>query len=168
MTRGISAENTRPGHIGRVEPVVALPPRGRHGPDWGLVLITVAFLGGAAGLLYFGYMSRQGDSLAAGETRVIAGRPDTVIPDSASAGAPVVTPAASGTGGTASPGSTAGAPPPAADGSGYSLSSPAQGGDVTTRPSAHSAPEPRGTSKPRPTSSAPGVLQAPPGVKPVK
>lgn len=165
LTRGVAAESLRPGHIGRVEPVVALPPRGRRGPDWGLVLITVAFLGGAAGLVYFGYLSRQGESLAAGETRIIAGRPDTVIPDSGAAGTPALTPAASG---STKPGSTAGAPPPAADGSGYSLSSPAQGGDVGTRPSAHTAPEPQGTSKPRPTSSAPGVLQAPPGVKPVK
>lgn len=168
MTRGIAAENQRPGHIGRVEPVIALPSRGRRGPDWGLVLITVAFLGGAAGLVYFGYLSRQGDSLAAGETRIIGGRPDTVIPDSGTAGAPVTTTAASGTNGTTKPGSTAGAPPPAADGSGYSLSSPAQGGDVSTRPSAHNAPEPQGTSKPRPSSSTPGVLQAPAGMKPVK
>ncbi|PWR22741.1 hypothetical protein [Zavarzinia aquatilis] len=164
LTRGVAAETSRPGHIGRVEPVVGPPPRGRRGPDWGLVLITAAFLGGAAGLVYFGYMSRKGESLAAGETRIIAGRPDTVIPDSGQGGAPILTPT-----GSTKPGSTAGAPPPAAaDGSGYSLSSPAQGGDVGTRPSAHSAPEPQGTSKPRPTSSAPGVLQAPSGMKPVK
>lgn len=168
MTRGIAAENQRPGHIGRVEPVIALPPRGRRGPDWGLVLITVAFLGGAAGLVYFGYLSRQGDSLAAGETRIITGRPDTVIPDSGAVGAPAATPAASGGNGTTRPGGTADAPPPAADGSGYSLSSPAQGGDVSTRPAARNAPEPQGTSKPRPTSSTPGVLQAPAGMKPVK
>ena len=97
--------------------------------------------------------------LGEGESRTIAARPDTVIPDGSS-------PAAGGT--TPSGTATAGATPAPATGGGYDMSVPAQGGDVSTRPSARTAPEPGGGSKPRPSSSAPGVLVAPPGVKPVK
>lgn len=179
LTRGIGAKSLPPGHIGGVEPVVGPPPRDERRFDWGLVVISVIFLAGAGAIVGAGQWLRQGNDLEAGETRIIAGRPDTVIPDSPGGATPAsgsASPAAAPA--TAAPRPTAAGgtkpvaggadtlPPPAT--SGYSLSSPAQGGDVSTRPSAHSAPEPQGQARPRPTSSAPGVLQAPPGVKPVQ
>ncbi|PWR19138.1 hypothetical protein DKG75_19485 [Zavarzinia compransoris] len=165
MIRGLGADPQRPGALGGVEPVSPRPQHRRAGPDWGLALITVAFLGGAAGLFYFGYMKKnQDDSLAAGETRIITARPETVIPD----GGTAATPAASTGGQTAGTASGSGAARPPAGGGGYSMGEQATGGDVSTRPAARTAPEPAGREKPRPTSSAPGVLQAPPGVKPVK
>ncbi|WP_158595776.1 hypothetical protein [Oleomonas cavernae] len=153
LMRGDAAAARHPGALGGVEPLTPRPPRRRRGPDWGLLIITIAFLGGAGGLFYFGYMRHDTGLLGEGESRTIAARPDTVIPD----GGPA--PAATAGGGTA--------PAPAAGG-GYDMSVPAQGGDVSTRPGARTAPEPGGGSKPRPTSTAPGVLIAPPGVKPVK
>lgn len=162
MIRGLGAEPARPGAIGGVQPVAPRPAPRRKGPDWGLALITVAFLGGAAGIFYFGYLVKgSDDSLAAGETRIITARPDTVIPDQGSSATPAAT-----TGGQAA--STAGSPPTPSAGGGYSMGESAGGGDVSTRPTARTAPEPAGREKPRPTSPTPGVLQAPPGVKPVK
>lgn len=155
VLRGDAAAARRPGALGGMEPVMPRPPRSRRGPDWGLLLITVAFLGGAAGLFYFGYLQRDDGMLAAGESRTITARPDTVIPD------------ATGMSGGGSTAATGSAPRPApAAGGGYDMSSPTQGGEVSTRPSAHAAPEPGNGSKPRPSSSAPGLLVAPPGTKP--
>lgn len=173
--RGLEPEAVRPGAIGRVEPIgLRPPPRRRRGPDWGLVLITLAFLGGAGGLLYFGYLKTKDGLLEAGETHTIAGRPDTVIPDNGGT-PPATRPGATGASGTTAgtsggtSGGTATPHAPMPSGSGYSLTDQGvQGGDVSTRPGAHSAPEPQGHEAPRPTSSAPGTLQAPPGVKPVK
>lgn len=156
LMRALSPKPLRPGAIGGVEPIMPRTERDRTGIDWGLVLITVAFLGGAGGLVYFGYLAnRPPESLAAGETRIITARPETVIPDAPGSGATGAAPTADG----------ASADTP---GSGYSMEQNVTGGDVATRPGAHTAPEPAGRRDERPRSVAPGTLQAPPGVKPAR
>ncbi|MCF4166486.1 hypothetical protein L2U69_12600 [Zavarzinia compransoris] len=160
--RGLAPPAPRPGAIGGVEPVAPRPMASaapRQGMDWGLGLITIAFLVGAAAIVAVGqWTKRPPESLAAGESRIITARPDTTIPDNGAA-APAGTAASGGmpsAGGAALPGTP------------YSMDQSTEGGTIDQRPQAHTAPEPAGAAKPRLRSTAPGFLQAPPGMKPVK
>lgn len=163
VMRGLAPPARYPGAIGGVEPVAprpfdSAPPR--KGMDWGLTLITVGFLVAAAVIVAAGqWIKRPPESLAAGESRIITARPDTMIPDNGAPGS------ADGAPGSANGATTAGAPLP---GTPYSMDSATQGGEVSARPEAHRAPEPAGAAKPSARSTAPGFLQAPPGMKPVK
>ncbi len=149
------------GRIGAVEPVTPRTRR-RRGPDWGLGLITLVFLGAAAALVYYGMPGRAGELLGLGETRTLSARPDTMVADP-DAVQPLDQMAPGFTGSAAEP--------PAAGGTGgYDMNRQIRpGGTVETRPEAHAAPTPAGPAiHDKPRSVAPGRLIPPPGARPVR
>lgn len=166
------ATATPGGRIGAVEPVMPRSRR-RRGPDWGLALITLIFLGSAAALVYYGVLNTGGGLLGLGESRTLSARPDTTIPDPDAVQpldqlAPgfTGTTAPSGAGTAAAP--SAGALPVPAGGAYNMNQQTRQGGAVESRPEAHAAPTPAGPSiHDKPRSVAPGRLIAPPGARPV-